>query len=84
MRPKRLELLSKQLAAAPRTLVVCYGKGDWPYFKQLFGAIDWAPKGHYETAQWRGSRVVLSHHFAGHDFNTDAQLAELSQVAFSP
>jgi len=77
----RREMLKNILSEADRDLIVCYGKKGWPEFEALFGEVDWRPDGIHRVGTWRGTRVVLTNHFSGHDFNTDKQLADLARVA---
>lgn len=86
---ERLQLLSTELAAAKRELIVCYGASRWPAFKQLMqltfglGAGDWSTElgGAVQVAESGGTRIVLTHHFSGRQFNSEAQLADFAQIA---
>ena len=83
--PKRVELISRELARYSRAAIVCYGRRAWPEFKMLF-----PPDTRWETAKlgqrefecttWRDSKVTLAYHFSRW-FNTDAELDELAAVA---
>ena len=39
--------------------------------------------GTFRFGEEGGARIVLSTHFSGYGFNTDAQLADLAQVALT-
>jgi hypothetical protein len=49
-----------------RDLIVCYGKCCWLDFEPIFEDATWerdrVPQ--YQIGDWKGQRVVLSHHFA--------------------
>jgi hypothetical protein len=81
MLPRRRTLLRSVIASAQRDLIVCYGKGNWPEFQDLFDDVTWTDIGPFRVGGERGARIVLTTHFSGYGFNTDAQLAELANVA---
>ena len=79
--PERRTLLRSVIGAAKRELVVCYGKGNWPEFQDLFDEVTWENVGPFRVGGVGSTRIVLTTHFGGNGFNTDAQLAELASVA---
>jgi len=81
MLPRRCKLLQSAIASAPRELIVCYGKANWPEFQGLFDPVPWADVGPFRVGEKNDTRIVLSTHFSGYGFNTDVQLAELARVA---
>ena len=80
MLPRRRTLLRSVIASAPCELIVCYGKGNWPEFQDLFDDVLWADIGPFRVGGEGGARIVLTTHFSGYGFNTDAQLAELASA----
>jgi hypothetical protein len=81
MLPRRRTLLRSVIASPSRELVVCYGKGNWLEFQGLFDDVSWTDVGPFRVGRKGGARIVLTTHFSGYGFNTDAQLAELGEVA---
>jgi len=81
MLPRRRALLRSVIASAPRELIVCYGKGNWREFQDLFDDVSWTDVGPFRVGGEGSTRIVLTTHFSGYGFNTDAQLAELASVA---
>jgi hypothetical protein len=81
MLPRRKTLLRSAIAFASRELIVCYGKGNWPEFQDLFDDVAWSDIGPFRVGTEGRSRIVLSTHFSGYGFNTDTQLIELASVA---
>lgn len=79
--PKRMQLLRAVLAEAKRDLVVCYGKGHWPRYQDLFDDVTWTDVGPHRLGDDGKTRIVLTTHFSSYGFNTDVQLAELARVA---
>lgn len=78
---ERLQLLRSALREYPRAAIICYGRGAWPRFRQLFENARWQNAGRFEVSEWNGTRVTLCDHFATKYFNTDAQLDGLERVA---
>ena len=76
----RKTLLREALAACDRELIVCYGKGDWPHFRDLFPIKSWSSRGIFELATIAKTRIVLSPHF-GRWFAAEDRLQELASVA---
>lgn len=81
MLPERKQLLRDVLSEAKRDVDVCYGKTHWAYYQDLFGNITWTDFGPYRVGKGEGAHVVLTTHFSGYGFNTDAQLATLAALA---
>ncbi len=79
--PKRKRLLRGVLAESPRELIVCFGKGQWPNFEELFDDVGWRDVGFSRVGAWKGSRVVLTTHFSHSDFDTDEQLSDFARIA---
>ena len=79
--PVRIALLRRVLAESPRRLVVCYGKHDWPNFDQLFEGAVWRDMPRFRVADFGRTRVILTTHFSGRDFNAESQLARLADAA---
>lgn len=81
MLPQRKRLLRAVIGAAERELVVCYGKGNWPQFQELFDGVTWTDAGAFRVGGVSATRIVLATHFSGYGFNTDVQVAELASIA---
>lgn len=81
MLPMRLQLLRGMLVEGRRELIVCYGKHNWPHYQNLLDGVSWVDIGPYRVGEMARTRVVLTTHFSGRGFNTDAQLATLAGVA---
>lgn len=81
MLPRRQALLRSVIASAPRELIVCYGKGNWPKFQELFDDDSWSDIEPFRVGGEGGTRVVLTTHFSGYGFNADVQLRKLPGVA---
>jgi hypothetical protein len=90
--PIRLTLLSCMLASCRRSLIVCYGQGNWEHYKALIGQYcrrlnvatpPWEPgqDGNMEVCNVGEARILLVHHFATQAFNSDAQLGAFANVA---
>lgn len=61
---RRIDLLRKTISGHPRQAIVCYGRGDWRYFKKLFpDAMPWKTAGRFECSEWNQARVTLTDHF---------------------
>ncbi len=80
MLPERTRRLRAVISESPRELVVCYGKVNWPEYQALFDEFAWRDDGDFRVGQGV-VRVVLTPHFSGRAFNTDAQLERLAAVA---
>ncbi len=79
---RRKDLLRSVLWESSRELIVCYGKADWHHFKELFPlTITWHSAGPFETATTGETHIVLTPHFSGREFNSDAQLQNFADVA---
>jgi hypothetical protein len=71
LQPIRANLLRRMLEQHPRELIICYGKGHWDRYAQIFGIE--LPAGKREAiliSEWRGARVMFCHHFVSRHFNT--------------
>jgi len=79
--PQRISLLDSVLVGSPRKAIICYGRGDWPKYKQLFAGVKWSTKDRFECASWMNAKITLTDHFVTQYFNTDNQLDELTAVA---
>jgi hypothetical protein len=79
--PERRALLRSVIGASKRDFVVCYGKGNWEQFQDLFDEVTWLDVRPFRLGEVGSMRIVLTTHFSGYGFNTDAQLAELANVA---
>jgi hypothetical protein len=79
--PARVDLLRCVLDEAHRELVVCYGKDAWAEYSLLFDGVTWIDDGRFRRGMLGATRIVLTPHFSGRDFNTDEQLAALANVA---
>jgi hypothetical protein len=79
--PVRQRLLIAVLTEAARDLIVCYGKGHWQYYMNLFSGVNWHDDGPFRVGDWGLCRVVLTKHFRLPDFNTNEQLSRLAKVA---
>lgn len=75
--PMRIELLKGVLASAERELVVCYGKGHWVHFAQLFDC-ELKANGAFRIGRTGRTTVALVPHFCSRPFNSDAQMAALA------
>lgn len=79
----RRELLRPILFEADRALVVCYGKENSDQYKQLLPTARWRlHREHpsFQVADLSRTRLVLSPHFSGRDFNSDQDLAAFASV----
>jgi hypothetical protein len=81
MLSRRRTLLRSVIAAAPRQLIVCYGKVNWPEFEDLFDDVIWSDVGPFRVGGKGSTRIVLTTHFSGYGFNTESQLQDLANVA---
>lgn len=79
--PERKRLQRSVIATATRELVVCYGKSNWRQFQELFDGVAWEDVGPFRVGAAGATRIVLTIHFSGYGFNSDAQLEELANVA---
>jgi GNAT superfamily N-acetyltransferase len=81
--PDRKRLLRRVLGEAEREVVVCYGKAHWAHYQDLFEGVTWNDVGPHRVGARGRTRIALTTHFSGRDFNTDKQLANLAFVALS-
>lgn len=71
MLPRRLQLLSEVLSAAPREIVVCYGKAHWAHYESFIKATKWKGDPNFRVSVGHGPRVVFCKHFSARGFNTN-------------
>lgn len=82
--PKRSKLLRDLFRAAPRELIVCYGKEHWNHYRSIFDLP--AKPGslaQVEVCEWGSTRIVFAPHFSGRAFNSETQLADFARLALS-
>src|SRR5580704_12463372 len=71
MLESRVRLLRSAIQDHPRRAIICYGRGDWRYFKLLFPEVKrWNAAGRMESAIWNGAKVALTDHFVTKYFNS--------------
>ncbi len=81
--PTRRELLSNLLAEAKRDLVVCYTKGHWHRFKELFPGATWScvdVDADIHAARVGHTKILLTHAFS-RKFRSGKRLARLAEAA---
>ena len=44
IRPSRIKWLRSVLATCQPSYVICYGKGNWRYYKEIFRGVEFKPK----------------------------------------
>lgn len=44
IRPGRIKWLRSKISAAEPRFVICYGKGNWRYYKEIFSGVEFRPK----------------------------------------
>jgi hypothetical protein len=80
MLPRRIAMLKNALDEAPREMIVCYGKSDWHNFEALFDGVTLSERGQFRIGSKNGTKIVLTQHFSGRQFNTNAQLELFAKV----
>ena len=80
MLPRRLRLLSEVLSAAPREIVVCYGKANWAHYEMLFKTLQWKEDSNFRVSVGHGPKVVFCKHFSARDFNSNEQLQRFAEI----
>jgi hypothetical protein len=83
MLPQRSELLRATLAAGHFELVVAYGAAYWPQYRYLFEGVSWNDVGGMHRGSMGATRILLTHHFSGRSFNSEAQLDRFADAALN-
>ncbi len=62
VKPLRLKLLRELIAEQQPPVVICYGKDDWLYYKQIFEWCEWQSTEHFDYTCSDGTHVYLTPH----------------------
>ncbi len=62
VKPLRIQLLRKLIAVEKPPVVICYGKDDWLYYKQIFEWSEWQAMENFEYTLCDETRVFLTPH----------------------
>lgn len=82
LRPSRTKLIRDMLGSSKRELIICYGKGHWNAYADIFGVdLRNSDRANFLKHDWNGARVIFCPHFVSRSFNANSSLLEFSRFA---
>ncbi len=79
VKPLRVELLRNLIATEKPPVVICYGKDDWLYYKQIFEWSEWQVMENFEYTLCDDTRVFLTPHLLPY-LMSDDRISQLSHL----
>jgi len=76
VRPERIKMLRRSISKHKPSLVICYGRGDWKYYEQLFPEAEWEDSAPFRIGRDHRIRIFLTPHFVPYQMSK-AQITKL-------
>ena len=79
VRPVRIKWLHSELLGVHPCFVICYGKGNWRYYEEIFSDVDFTPELNEKIrVGHRGDSTILLIPFLSYYFVTIALITEIA------
>ncbi len=79
VRPVRIKMLRRLIEKHQPALVICYGRGDWKYYEELFPQAEWEDNAPFRIGRAREMRIFLTPHLVPYQMG-EARVTKLCRL----